>query len=280
MEGTGFSPYHIRNKTIGAFAPEGSWSTTDDSHRSIVGAIIREMSLWIAISCALAGCLSMPPTLQGQQQPAAGSGQSPQNAPADNTKKPQPNTNPFPEDTNNVPVLPTAKAGSEPEAAAPDEGRVSLPARDSDPARSPDEAEGASSSGSSSESSSDVPGMDNLIPKTDENAKEKKEAPEFQETPGDDINVGQYYLERKDWRAALSRFQSALVLAPENAEVFWGLAESEHHLGDFADARTYYLKVMEYDPDSRHFKEAQKALKEPEIANAKPSAKTAAGSPQ
>jgi Flp pilus assembly protein TadD len=76
-------------------------------------------------------------------------------------------------------------------------------------------------------------------------------------------------MDNKNWKAALSRFQSALVLAPEEPEVFWGLAESARHLGIFADARTYYLKVIEYDPESRHAKEAEKVLKNPEIANAK-----------
>jgi tetratricopeptide (TPR) repeat protein len=253
-----------------------------DSHRSIVGAIIREMKLWIAISCVLAGCLSGAPILFGQQQPANDSSQSTQNKPADKTQKPQSNANPFPEDTNNVPVLPNANSGNEPEAAPPDEGRVSIPARDTDPARSPEEQPAGESTESSSESSSDVPGLDKLIPKPDEETKASKEAPEYQETAADDITVGKYYLDRKDWKAALSRFQSALVLAPQNAEVYWGLAESDRHLGDFADARSYYLKVMEYDPDSHHYKEAEKALKEPEIANAKAPApgKAAVGSPQ
>ena len=68
-------------------------------------------------------------------------------------------------------------------------------------------------------------------------------------------------------RPALSRFESAMVLAPDEPEVYWGLAESERHLGKLAAARTHYLKVAEYDPDSRHGKEAIKALKDPEIAN-------------
>ena len=31
---------------------------------------------------------------------------------------------------------------------------------------------------------------------------------------------------------------------------------AERHLGDFADARANYLKVREYDPGSRHAKDA------------------------
>ena len=93
--------------------------------------------------------------------------------------------------------------------------------------------------------------------------------PTHQEAASKDIEVGGYYLETKNWKAALSRFESALVLDPENPDVYWGLAEADRHLGNLADARANYQKVAEYDPDSRHGKEARKALKEPEIANGK-----------
>ena len=60
-----------------------------------------------------------------------------------------------------------------------------------------------------------------------------------------------------------------MVLAPDEPEVYWGLAEADRHLGNFAQARAYYQKVLDYDPDGPHGKGARKALKEPEIANAK-----------
>ena len=47
------------------------------------------------------------------------------------------------------------------------------------------------------------------------------------------------------------------------------MAEANRHLSNLADARANYEKVAEYDPDSRHGKEARKALKEPEIINGK-----------
>jgi tetratricopeptide (TPR) repeat protein len=102
--------------------------------------------------------------------------------------------------------------------------------------------------------------------------------PEHHETAAEDESVGAYYLDQKNWKAALSRFQSALVLDPDNPDVYWGLAESERHLGNFTEARANYLKVIAYDRDSRHGKEARKALKEPEIAKAKPAAPATAPS--
>jgi Tfp pilus assembly protein PilF len=116
--------------------------------------------------------------------------------------------------------------------------------------------------------------MDRLQPKDTEDAKRKgKNGPEFHETAANDIDVGNFELQRKNWKGALSRFQSAMVMDPENPEAFFGMAEAARHLGDFANARSYYLKVVDYDPDSHHGKEAQKALKEPEIANAANAAK-------
>jgi tetratricopeptide (TPR) repeat protein len=150
-----------------------------------------------------------------------------------------------------------------------------MPPEDGDPVRSPEDA--AATESSDSGSSSSLTGMGSLPSPDDDTAqpgkhkrKEEQVVPEHHETAAEDENVGSYYLSNKDWKGALSRFQSALVLDPDNPDVYWGLAEAERHLGDFADARANYKKVMEYDPGSRHAKESGKALQDPEIANAKP----------
>jgi tetratricopeptide (TPR) repeat protein len=147
-----------------------------------------------------------------------------------------------------------------------------------DPARSPDDSASSASNDLQQGYSSSATGLDSLLPKPDDDQpgkRKKKNAvpePDHQETASEDINVGKYYLDNKDWKAALSRFQSAMVLDPDEPDVYWGLAESDRHLGNFADARAYYQKVVDYDPDSRHGKDARKALKDPQIANAqKPS---------
>ena len=174
-----------------------------------------------------------------------------------------------------VPVMPSGNAPSPDLDAGADNGRAAVPAVDRDPVRSPDDTASDASSQSQSFSSS-LSGLDNLAPAPDDEqpGKHKKGqedvVPEHHETAKEDLSVGAYYLDNKDWRAALSRYQSALVLAPDEPDVYWGLAESERHLGNFADARANYQKVIDYDPDSRHAKDAAKALKEPELANAKP----------
>ncbi|MEI9969410.1 MAG: tetratricopeptide repeat protein [Terracidiphilus sp.] len=174
-----------------------------------------------------------------------------------------------------------------PPSAGGDESKFGLPMPpdDADPMRSPEDA-AAAAEPSDSSSSSSLSGLRDLAPPDDDTAqhgrhkgRDEQVVPEHHETAAEDESVGSYYLSNKDWKGALSRFQSALVLDPDNPDVYWGLAESERHTGDFADARANYLKVREYDPGSRHAKEAGKALEDPEIANAKPDA-SASPAPQ
>ncbi|MGA7341282.1 MAG: tetratricopeptide repeat protein [Terracidiphilus sp.] len=226
---------------------------------------------------------SKPNSNPASQSKPAAPAQTPASAPA------QSNANAFPEDESSVPVLPS---NNSPEVAPGTfdgavNGRVALPAGDIDPVQSPDDSPAAG--GVDTGSSSSLSGMDSLtpVPDDEEPAKHGRKrgddvVPEHHETAAEDENVGKYYLDSKDWRAALSRYESALVLDPDNPDVYWGLAESERHLGNYADARGNYLKVMEYDPDSKHAKEAKKALEEPELANAKSSSapQPAAQTPQ
>lgn len=206
-----------------------------------------------------------------QNQPTP-SGQKSQPA---NTQTPatQGNGNPFPEDEKSVPLMPAANA---PDFSADvNGGHAAVPAVDKDPVRSPDDEETDSSQAVDGFSSSRS-GLGNVMaPPPDEPTRKGEKGDDSavdsfpRETPKEDVDVGTYYLNNHDWKGALSRFQSALVLAPDNPDVYWGLAECERHLGQYAAARANYLKVMEYDPGSHHAKDAKKALRDPEIANAK-----------
>ena len=77
-------------------------------------------------------------------------------------------------------------------------------------------------------------------------------------------------MDNKDWKGALSRFESALVLDPENRR-FIGVWQRRAASGRFSGMRraNYQKVAIDYDPGSRHGKDAIKALREPEIANAK-----------
>lgn len=224
----------------------------------------------------LAGLLAAPEVYA--QAPAGDSAGSAQDKNSQPSAPPAAGSNPFPDDTSTVPVISTDNPPAEPSggaAAAP-----AMPSGDADPARSPDDPQPAASDDGDGFSSS-LKGIENVAPPEDSEtpAKNKKKQPTHQEAAAEDIQVGKYYLTSKSWKAALSRFQSAMVLDPENPEVYWGLAEAERHLNDFAQARAYYQKLLDYDPDGPHGKEARKAMKDPQIANAQSSAASRSGAP-
>jgi hypothetical protein len=251
-----------------------------------------EVRLLAAVAMILAGCALATPGTGAQTRPAPAQNppSQPTQQPAGNQKKPASppanSNNPFPEDDNSVPVMPNRSTIDLPADTGSASGLMPMPGEDLDPVHSPDDGAAAAESGSSSS----LAGIDAIdtAPDTDtrpagkHGRRDDAIEPEHQETAAEDESVGKYYLDAKDWKGALSRFESALVLDPDNPDVYWGLAESERHMGRFAEARQNYQKVMEYDPGSHHAKEAGKALKEPEIANAKaaPAAQPATSRPQ
>jgi Tetratricopeptide repeat len=192
--------------------------------------------------------------------------------PSSNSAKPSEN-NPFPDDTTKVPVMPNGNAPDVPTAPAYEGAPSTLPSRDVDPVRSPEDVRPDISSSDGGGFSSSTTGLDRVLQPPDTDADRNKGgkgqlAPEHQESAAEDETVGAYYLSIKNWKGALSRFESAVVLDPENPDVYWGLGEAQRHLGKFTEARASYEKLVEYDPDSRRAKEAKKILKEPELANA------------
>lgn len=222
------------------------------------------MRLAIAL-LLVAGLLSGQRLLSAQQNKPA----SPQNPPA-NSQKPSSGSNPFPEDTNSVPVMPNGNAPVTPDAPA-SAAPAAAPVADVDPVRSPDEPQ--PDTGEAQGFSSSAAGLDHVMPPPDTDIGKKKgkgaaSPPDHQETAAEDEKVGDYYLDQKNWKAALSRYESAVVLDPENPEVYWGLGEAQRHLGKLTEAKASYGRLVEYDPDSKHAKEAKKILKSPEMANA------------
>ena len=221
----------------------------------------------------LACFLAASPLLYAQA-PAPGTAQNEPAPSAPKSSQPQ-ESNPFPEDTTKIPVMPTASSPAAPEPAShpEDNANIRLPGDDLDPVRSPEDSgpEPTVTQHGESSSSSGFSDLEKLLeppPETGKQRKHAEEAPVRRVGPKEDISVGNYYMQTKNWRGALSRFESALVLAPENPDVYWGLAECQYHLGNYSAAKGNYLKVIEYDPDSRHSKDAKKALKQPELANA------------
>jgi tetratricopeptide (TPR) repeat protein len=248
------------------------------------------MKSGVSVVLVLAGLMVAVPHIcaqDSQSSNAAASGQdktAQQNSQTGTEQKQAPSSeNPFPEDMNTVPVLPSANAP----AAATESGsaeesgseqstesvRVPLADDTVDPIHSPDDPVLSVGSGEEENFSSSLKATESLLPNAESDQPDKKKKlvvkeKTHQEVASEDIQVGGYYLEKKNWKAALSRFQSALVLDPENPDVYWGLAVAEQHLGEYSAARAHYLQLLDYDPDGPHGKQARKALNDPQIANA------------
>ncbi len=75
-----------------------------------------------------------------------------------------------------------------------------------------------------------------------------------------DIEVGDFYFKRKNYRAALDRYQEALVYKPDDAMANYRLGQCLEKMDKPDEARTHYeayLKILPHGPLSE---EAQKAL--------------------
>jgi tetratricopeptide (TPR) repeat protein len=75
-----------------------------------------------------------------------------------------------------------------------------------------------------------------------------------------DVEVGDFYFKRSNYRAAESRYAEALLYMPNHAEAMFKLAEAEAKLGKPAKARKYYQKYLKVLPQGEHAEQAKKAL--------------------
>jgi tetratricopeptide (TPR) repeat protein len=94
-----------------------------------------------------------------------------------------------------------------------------------------------------------------------------------------DIEVGDYYYKRDNYRAAISRYREALEYKPQDAEATFKLAEALNKSGDAPDAAENYrayLKILPNGPYAKKAKEALGKLKTaPSAQNPAPSAQNA-----
>jgi tetratricopeptide (TPR) repeat protein len=76
-----------------------------------------------------------------------------------------------------------------------------------------------------------------------------------------DIEVGNYYLRQKNYRAALDRFNDALRYKQGDAEATYGLAVTQEKLDLLAQAYKNYQEYLKILPSGPHANEAQDAIK-------------------
>jgi predicted TPR repeat methyltransferase len=75
-----------------------------------------------------------------------------------------------------------------------------------------------------------------------------------------DIEVGDYYFKRKNYRGALERYKDALTYKPNDAVANFRLAECEEKMNSPADAVQHYEAYLKILPHGPFAADAQKAL--------------------
>jgi len=83
-------------------------------------------------------------------------------------------------------------------------------------------------------------------------------------SPAKSVEIGNFYLKRKSYKAALSRFREAAQTNPEYAPAYLGLGKTYEKLGrrqEALDAYEKYLDLLPSDKDAEQAKEVQRALR-------------------
>jgi len=75
-----------------------------------------------------------------------------------------------------------------------------------------------------------------------------------------DVEVGEFYFKRKNYRAALERYKEALIYKPNDAVANFRLAECSERVGNPGEAVTHYQEYLKILPHGPFATEAQKAL--------------------
>ena len=75
-----------------------------------------------------------------------------------------------------------------------------------------------------------------------------------------DVEIGDFYFKRENYRGALSRYCEALQYKPNDAIATFRTAEALEKLGDLAGAQTYYEGYLKILPGGPFAAQARKAL--------------------
>src|SRR4029077_13351920 len=75
-----------------------------------------------------------------------------------------------------------------------------------------------------------------------------------------DVEVGDYYFKRKNYKAAVERYKHALIYKQNDAIATFRLAESLDKTGNSGEAITYYQNYLKILPHGPYAADAQKAL--------------------
>jgi tetratricopeptide (TPR) repeat protein len=75
-----------------------------------------------------------------------------------------------------------------------------------------------------------------------------------------DVEVGDFYFKRKNYRAALDRYKEALYWKENDAIATFRLAQCQEKIGTNEEARKYYEQYLKILPEGPFAKEAHTSL--------------------
>lgn len=75
-----------------------------------------------------------------------------------------------------------------------------------------------------------------------------------------DIDVGDFYFKRRNYKAALERYKDALYYKDGDALASFRLAQCQEKLGDKAEAQKYYEQYLKILPEGPFAKDARASL--------------------
>jgi tetratricopeptide (TPR) repeat protein len=75
-----------------------------------------------------------------------------------------------------------------------------------------------------------------------------------------DVEVGDFYFKRKNYKGALERYKDALYYKENDAVASFRLAVCQEKLGDKAEARKYYEQYLKILPEGPFAKDARSSL--------------------
>src|SRR6185437_736418 len=75
-----------------------------------------------------------------------------------------------------------------------------------------------------------------------------------------DVEVGDYYFKRKNYKAAIERYKHALIYKQDDAIATYRLAESLDKTGNSTDAVNYYRAYLKILPHGPYAADAEKAI--------------------
>ena len=75
-----------------------------------------------------------------------------------------------------------------------------------------------------------------------------------------EMQVGDFYFKKHNYKGAASRFEEATKWNPGLADAFFRLGEAEEKLNDKAAAKRWYAKYLEMEPNGKDAHTAKKKL--------------------